>query len=228
MTLPATQTASRGATNARRPIPADISRSWLLVNATHTDQYDAAQSSRADQIILDIEDAVDPAAKPAARNDVIDWLSTEGNGAWVRINDRASDFWSDDVDALKDLPGLAGVVLAKTESGAQVTETFDRLGSRTPIVALDESAVGVEDAVSIATAQGCFRLAFGSGDYRRDTGTSADHLPMAYPRSRLVIASRVGRLWHTGPSASQLPGLRSHSARSLSAKGACVRAGARD
>ena len=37
-------------------------------------------------------------------------------------------------------------------------------------------------------------MAFGSGDYRRDTGTSADNLAMAYPRSRLVVASRVGNL----------------------------------
>ena len=36
--------------------------------------------------------------------------------------------------------------------------------------------------------------AFGSGDYRRDTGTSADDLAMAYPRSRLVVASRIGNL----------------------------------
>jgi citrate lyase subunit beta/citryl-CoA lyase len=48
--------------------------------------------------------------------------------------------------------------------------------------------------VSIAHARGAFRLAFGSGDYRRDTGTSADDLAMAYPRSRLVVASRVGNL----------------------------------
>ncbi len=48
--------------------------------------------------------------------------------------------------------------------------------------------------MSIAKAQGAFRLAFGSGDYRRDTGTSADTLAMAYPRSKLVVASRVGNL----------------------------------
>jgi citrate lyase subunit beta/citryl-CoA lyase len=38
------------------------------------------------------------------------------------------------------------------------------------------------------------RLAFGSGDYRRDTGASSDDLAMAYPRSRLVVASRIGDL----------------------------------
>jgi citrate lyase subunit beta/citryl-CoA lyase len=180
-------------TTRRDRIPAEIARSWLLVSATRTDQFDVAERSRADQIVLDIEDAVDPKLKPGARGDVVDWLSAGGSG-WVRINDHTTDFWSDDVDALSGVPGLRGVMLAKTESPADVTETFDRLGGHTPVLALIESALGIEEAVSIARARGTFRLAFGSGDYRRDTGTSADNLAMAYPRSRLVVASRIGDL----------------------------------
>lgn len=177
---------------APRAVDAEISRTWLLVNATRTDTFDDADQSRADQIVLDIEDAVDPTAKPDARADVTRWL--EGRSAWVRINDRSTPFWSDDVDTLKGLPGLAGVMLAKTESAEHVTETFDRLGGATPVLALIESALGIEEAPQIARARGAFRLAFGSGDYRRDTGTGADDLAMAYPRSRLVIASRLGNL----------------------------------
>jgi citrate lyase subunit beta/citryl-CoA lyase len=177
----------------RDSIPAEIARSWLLVSATRTDTFDSAFRSRADQIVLDIEDAVDPKLKPQAREDVINWLRSGGDG-WVRINDHTTEFWSDDVDALSGVPGLRGVMLAKTESPADVTETFDRLGGHTPVLALIESALGIEEAVSIARARGTFRLAFGSGDYRRDTGTSADNLAMAYPRSRLVVASRIGDL----------------------------------
>jgi citrate lyase subunit beta/citryl-CoA lyase len=173
-------------------VSAEIARSWLLVSA-RTGDFAAAARSRADQIVLDIEDAVDPALKPQARADVVAWLN-DGGEAWVRINDRSSDFWSDDVDALMSAKGLRGVMLAKTESALHVTETFDRLGGHTPVLALIESALGIEEAVQIAKARGCFRLAFGSGDYRRDTGTSADDLAMAYPRSRLVVASRIGNL----------------------------------
>jgi citrate lyase subunit beta/citryl-CoA lyase len=110
------------------------------------------------------------------------------------INDHTTEYWSDDVDRLKGVSGLRGVMLAKTESAADVTETFDRLGGSTPVLALIESALGIEEAVSIARARGAFRLAFGSGDYRRDTGTSAEDIAMAYPRSRLVVASRIGKL----------------------------------
>ncbi|WP_235928921.1 HpcH/HpaI aldolase/citrate lyase family protein [Marisediminicola senii] len=201
----------------KRVIPADISRSWLLVAATRPEQFDAKRASRADQMVLDIEDAVDPKLKPQARSDVVDWLTGTGT-AWVRINDRTTPFWSDDVDALKGLPGLTGVMLAKTESPEQVTETFDRLGGTTPVLALIESALGIEDAPSIARARGAFRLAFGSGDYRRDTGTSADDLAMSYPRSRLVIASRIGGLPGPidGPTVSSShPVLREQSAMSV-------------
>ena len=182
----------------------EIARSWLLVNGNHDEAFDRAANSRADQIVLDIEDAVDPSDKDAARGKVIDWLSGGGR-AWVRINDRSSDFWSDDVDALTGVPGLLGVMLAKTEDAAHVSETFDRLRGEKPVLVLIESALGIEEAVSIARARGAFRLAFGSGDYRKDTGTSADDLAMAYPRSRLVVASRIGGLPGPidGPTASR-------------------------
>ncbi|GAA2224995.1 CoA ester lyase [Herbiconiux moechotypicola] len=195
-------------------VPPEIARSWLLVSGRRTELFDSAARSRADQIVLDIEDAVDPSHKAHARGDVVDWLSGGGSG-WVRINDRASDFWSDDVDELKGVPGLRGVMLAKTESAADVTETFDRLGGTTPVLVLIESALGIEEAVSIARARGAFRLAFGSGDYRRDTGTSAEDIAMAYPRSRLVVASRVGKLPGPidGPTVSSShPVLREQSA----------------
>ncbi len=180
-------------TNPTRTVSAEIARSWLLVPATKPETFSAAESSRADQIILDIEDAVDPRLKDQARSDVAEWLAGGGSG-WVRINDRTSDFWSGDVDALAGLPGLRGVMLAKAEAAAHVSETFDRLRGATPVIALVESALGIEEAATIARARGAYRLAFGSGDYRRDTGTSSDDLAMAYPRSRLVVASRVGNL----------------------------------
>ena len=180
-------------TSPTRTVSPEIARSWLLVAATRPEVFDEAENSRADQIILDVEDAVDPRLKPKARDDVAAWLAGGGSG-WVRINDRTTEYWSDDVDALVGLPGLRGVMLAKTEAAEHVSETFDRLRGSTPVIALVESALGIEEAASIARARGAYRLAFGSGDYRRDTGTSADDLAMSYPRSRLVVASRVGNL----------------------------------
>lgn len=188
-------TDRRAAREKTRVDPAHA-RSWQLVNALWTDQYDAAQLGRADAVILDIEDAVDDSKKDLARGAVHGWLSGGGT-AWVRINDVTTDAWAADVEALAGVPGLAGVVLAKTEAASDVTETFRALGGTTPVTALIESALGVEEAVAVARAEGAFRLAFGGGDYRKDTGAENTPLAMAYPRSRLVVASRIGGL--TGP-----------------------------
>lgn len=181
------------AADASRRVPAGLARSWLLVPATRTELFDEAVRSEADVVVLDIEDAVDPSRKLAARTAVVDRLS-RGGRAWVRINDATSLFWSDDLAALRDAPGLLGVMLAKTEAPEHVTATFDRLGGRLPVIALIESALGIEEASAIARAHGSCRLAFGSGDFRRDTGMSADREAMAYPRARLVVASKAAKL----------------------------------
>ncbi|MCZ4562886.1 aldolase/citrate lyase family protein [Rhodococcus sp. IEGM 1401] len=173
-------------------VSSERSRSWMLVNGNRPDVFDDAARASADQIILDIEDAVDARFKPIARTHVTSWL--DHNCAWVRINDRLSEHWSDDVDQLRNSSGLSGVVLAKAEDSSQVTETFDRLGGSIPVIALIESAIGVEESTAIAAARGTFRLAFGSGDYRRDTGASAHDSAMSYPRNKLVVASRIGKL----------------------------------
>jgi citrate lyase subunit beta/citryl-CoA lyase len=174
-------------------IPAEISRSWLLFPGTKPEGFTQAAASGADQLVLDIEDAVDPKLKPKALLDVVSWLDA-GNRAWVRINDYNSDFWANDCQLLSRNQNLIGIMLAKVEAANQVEATFDALEQEKPILALIESALGIEESRDIACARGAFRLAFGSGDYRRDTGTSADNLAMAYPRSKLVTASRIGNL----------------------------------
>ena len=195
MTSTTAADSARPASEGRPPrsINPEIARSWLLVNAMKTELFEESAASRADAIILDIEDAVDPSQKDHARENVSRWLHGGGR-AWVRVNDATSPFWADDLAGLRGTPGLLGVVLAKTESADQVTESFHRMDGKTPVIALVESAVGIEEANHIAKAQGAFRLAFGSGDFRRDTGMAATQEAMAYPRAKLVVASRVGNL----------------------------------
>lgn len=220
MSTHSTSLASSRATLNRPGRPsADIARSWLLVpGSSKPAQFDAAAESPADAIILDIEDAVDPSQKPAARDNVISWLNNGGQ-AWVRINDATTEFWADDVEWLAGVEGLLGVMLAKTESPEQLSATHARLGGSLPVIALIESAKGIEAACAIAETPGAFRLAFGSGDFRRDTGMSADPEAMAYPRARLTVASRVGSLPGPidGPTVgTSHPVLREQSATTVS------------
>ena len=174
-------------------LPAKLSRSWLLASAADEANFAPALASEADSVIFDMEDAVPVAGKAEARERVVEALSN-GMTAWVRVNGMETDYWADDLAALSKAPGLRGVMLAMTERPEQVTHTAMRLHAGTPVVALIESAVGIENATAIASAPGTFRLAFGVGDFRRDTGASDEPMALAYARSRLVIASRVGQL----------------------------------
>lgn len=174
-------------------LPAKLSRSWLLVNAMQPEVFEAALRSESDSVIFDLESAVPEHEKEIARYNVMRALSS-GMSAWVRINAMDTEHWHDDVSALVTANGLRGVMLAQTEKPDQVTLTAMRLQAGTPVIALIESALGIENATAIASAPGTFRLAFGVNDFRKDTGVTEDPMALAYARGKLVVASRVGKL----------------------------------
>lgn len=175
-------------------VPADIARSWLLVPGTAPGLTSRARTSTADVVIVDLEDGVAPADKGRARRALVE-AAESGARPWVRIADAASDDWRTDVALLRSHDDLiAGVVLAKVEAPEHVRRTMDALAGALPIVALLESARGIEAALAIAETSGVTRLAFGSGDFRRDTGAADDPMALLYARSRLVSASRAAGL----------------------------------
>src|SRR3954462_4104029 len=168
-----------------------LARSWLLVNGAHDDRFQAAAHSRAALVVLDIEEAVAPKDKAAARDNVVRWLSA-GNNDWVRINGFGTPWWADDLEMLSGT-AVGGVMLAMVESVDHVTETAKRLPN-VPIVALVETARGLESITENAAAKGTFRLAFGIGDFRRDTGFGENPATLAYARSRFTIAAKAAHL----------------------------------
>src|SRR5699024_3748943 len=184
-------------------IQPDLARSWLLVNSVQPEGSQSAEDSAADVVVFDIEDAVAPKDKERALKNVTDWFAA-GHTGWVRINGFATQWWEQDVNELAkfiahqlDGPhqngGLLGVMLAMVESTDHVNETAARLPGD-PIVALVETARGLQRINSIAAARGTFRLAFGVGDFRRDTGFGGSARALAYPRSQFTIASKAAML----------------------------------
>jgi citrate lyase subunit beta/citryl-CoA lyase len=195
-----------------------LARSWLLVNGAHADRFEAAERSRADIVVLDIEDAVAPKDKAAARDNVVRWLGGD-NTDWVRINGFGTPWWADDLAALAG-SRVGGVMLAMVESVDHITETAKRLPG-VPIVALVETARGLERVTEIAAAKGTFRLAFGIGDFRRDTGLGEDPITLAYARSRFTIAARAANL----PSAIDGPTIGSNALKLIEATAVSVEFG---
>ncbi len=195
-----------------------LARSWLLVNGAHGDRFQSAAHSRADIVVFDIEDAVAPKDKSAARDNVVRWLEA-GNADWVRINGFGTPWWADDLAALS-ATHAGGVMLAMVESVDHVTETAKRLPD-VPIVALVETARGLERITEIAAAKGTFRLAFGIGDFRRDTGLGEDPSTLAYTRSRFTIAAKAAGL----PSAIDGPTIGSNPLKLIEATAVSVEFG---
>lgn len=170
----------------------DLARSWLLVNAFLPERFARAEASAADIMLLDLEDAVAPHNKGAAREHVDHWLS-QGHRCWARINAVSTEHWRDDIDLLSGHEGVDGVMLAMVDSPDEVVTTAEALLG-TKVVALVETARGVQRLPEIAGSGDTFRLAFGLGDYRRDTGFADDPSALAYTRSQFTIASRAAGL----------------------------------
>ncbi|MDT5151186.1 MAG: citrate lyase subunit beta / citryl-CoA lyase [Mycobacterium sp.] len=195
-----------------------LARSWLLVNGAQYDRFAPAAHSRADIVVLDIEDAVAPKDKPAARDNVQRWLG-EGHADWVRVNGFGTRWWADDLEMLADSP-VGGIMLAMVESVDHVIETAKRLPD-VPIVALVETARGLERITEIAATKGTFRLAFGIGDFRRDTGFGDNPATLAYARSRFTIAAKAAHL----PSAIDGPTIGSSALKLIEATAVSVEFG---
>ncbi|MEO7750541.1 MAG: CoA ester lyase [Sphingomicrobium sp.] len=104
-------------------------RSWLFVPADSERKIAKALDSAADAIIFDLEDSVAPAMKKVAR-DLLHNLPRRSGGPswWVRVNPLGSDQLKDDLELL-GVADIHGIVLPKSESGADVTELAHRTGT---------------------------------------------------------------------------------------------------
>ena len=173
-------------------------RTYLFVPGNRPERFAKALASGADAIVLDLEDAVAPAAKSEARDAIAQWCSeiTAGDRARIviRINDAQSSVFADDLRLLRDAC-IAGVMLPKAESAAQVHAVRASMPGAS-VLALIESACGVARVHEVASADGVTRLVFGTLDYALDLDLDIGESPegLSHAASVLAIASRVALL----------------------------------
>lgn len=185
MTVPdrsATTSATAAATAA-----AAAPVSYLFVPGNRPERFGKALASGADMVIIDLEDAVAPADKLAARSAIRVALDPEFPAA-VRINSADSEWFEQDL-SLCGLPGVAAVVLPKAAGVADVARV--RGAGAATVLALVESAEGIANARALAAADGVSRLMFGSIDFSVDLGIEGDERELDASRSELVLASRL-------------------------------------
>lgn len=100
-------------------------RSLLFVPGDSERKFAKARTAGADVLILDLEDAVAPSMKLAARSMVSDWLGEAGvidAALFVRVNPLDTGMTADDLAAVVR-PGLAGILVPKA-NGAQDVATI--------------------------------------------------------------------------------------------------------
>jgi citrate lyase subunit beta / citryl-CoA lyase len=167
-------------------------RSLLFVPGDRPERFEKAAASGADMVVIDLEDAVLPEAKAAARDRVHDALAGAGGPRFVvRVNALATDWHGDDVRALSGLPGLAGLMLPKAEAA----EDFAAMRTAAvPLHALVETVRGVLNLPALCAAQGLARLSFGTVDFQVDAGIDGDGAEIDAVRTMLVLQSRAAGL----------------------------------
>lgn len=167
--------------------------SYLFVPADRPERYAKALGSGAHAVIVDLEDAVAPAAKPAARAMLRAWLqSAQAQAVHVRINAAGTPWFEDDL-ALCAHAGCAGIVLPKAEGPEQIDRLVAAAHGK-PVLPLIESAAGLAECRAIAASPGVQRLVFGSIDFQADLGIDGEDDALLAFRSEIVLASRLAQL----------------------------------
>jgi citrate lyase subunit beta / citryl-CoA lyase len=171
--------------------PVSLGRTYLFVPADRADRFDKAWSSGADQVIIDLEDAVAPTQKDSARKAAAEWMTPE-RPVWVRINARNTAWYENDVE-LAAHPGLRGFMIPKAEHLPRglINACLEHKKS---LILLVETAVGFKNLSGLAETATVERLAFGSIDFQVDLGIGGDDDALAYFRSQLVLASRLAQI----------------------------------
>ncbi|WP_432827270.1 HpcH/HpaI aldolase/citrate lyase family protein [Dactylosporangium sp. CA-092794] len=172
---------------------APVAASWLFVPGSRPDRFAKAARAGAGEVVVDLEDAVAPEDKESARHAAVAWLAG-GATAWVRVNAANTEWHEADLAALAPCRGLRGVMVPKTEGPAVLRQAARRLPADTGIVALVESALGVQDAGAIAACPAVTALAFGSIDFALDIGAEHTDEALLFARGALVVASRAASL----------------------------------
>ncbi|WP_326949157.1 CoA ester lyase [Amycolatopsis sp. NBC_01307] len=166
---------------------------FLYAPADRPDRVAKALGSAADVVLVDLEDAVAPAHKDAARANVLRLLASVVRPVQVRVNHPSTPWHAADLAAVTALPLEVGVRLPKVESPEEIRAVAAALPDRA-LHPLIESALGVERALDIATASPRIAsLGLGEADLRSDLGV-ADDAGLTWARSRVIVAARAARL----------------------------------
>jgi citrate lyase subunit beta/citryl-CoA lyase len=183
--------------------------SLLFCPADRPDRIAKAVAARPGGVIVDLEDGVHPARRPAARRDAVDALSADRDitvTRLIRVNGAASPDLAEDLAAVAG-PWLDAVVLPKVSGPEDVAEVAGRLAAAERARGAAEESIGivpvVEDCAALLRVVRIARasprvvaMSFAgaeAGDFMADLGGrwTPDGIALLYPKSRFVCDVRA-------------------------------------
>lgn len=181
-------------------------RSMLFLPGNNPNMLINGNCLGSDAIIFDLEDAVSPAEKDAARilvRNTMKYMDLSGCELIVRVNSVDTEFFKADIDAiLPQKPDL--ILLPKTScredvlfADAYMSEVEAKLGlekNTVGLMPLIETAMGVENSFSIASSTKRVKALFlGAEDLTADLQCkrTKEGREIEYARTRLVVAARA-------------------------------------
>ena len=181
-------------------------RSMLFLPGNNPNMLQNGAVLGSDAVIFDLEDAVSPAEKDAARilvRNAMKYMDFSGCETIVRVNSIDTAYWQKDLDEI--LPQKPGLILLPKTGCAEDVKTVDAYMTRLEeklgyekntvgLMPLIETAMGVENAYAIASASNRVQALFlGAEDLTADLRCqrTKEGREIEYARTRLVVAARA-------------------------------------
>ena len=179
-------------------LPLGFCSTFLFVPGNRPERFAKALDSGAAAVIFDLEDAVAPDDKEAARNAIrTAWpsLSAEQKKRLViRSNSPGSPFYSADLILAQELR-VTCLLIPKAESMDQINGAALVLPN-TALIPMIETAIGLDQVKQIANSNQVIRLALGNLDLQADLGMTCDlqESELQTARYQIVLASRLAEI----------------------------------
>ena len=174
-------------------------RSALYMPASNARAIAKARTLDCDVVILDLEDAVAPDEKAAARDRVIEAVREGGfreRELVVRVNGLDTPWYADDIAAIRAI-GLAAVLVPKVSSVADLLAVRASLGDDgPPIWAMIETCAAILALPALSAAAAETRLTAliaGTNDLAKEMRCrlGADRMPLIPALTATIMAARA-------------------------------------
>lgn len=170
-------------------------RSVLYIPGSKERALDKARGLAADAIIFDLEDAVAPEEKVAARAVLAEALTAGGYGARariVRVNGLDTAWGAEDLAVFGAHPAVEALLIPKVNTAADLAAVAAKAPGK-PLWAMMETALGMLNAAEIAAYPGLQGMVMGTNDLAKELGSRyrPDRLAMQAGLGLCLLAARA-------------------------------------